>query len=121
MADHDSPLWDRLGIYHDLSPHWTSFNIAKALKFGLFIESPEQHTIERNEAFQMVTYRVTYQRQSWIPDTPKGSQAILFPAARADNHPVPTIIEELKLYFNPHIISLIFKWDPQLHTTWDVH
>ena len=93
---------------HDLSPPWTLLNIAKALKFGLFIEPPEQHTIERNKAFQMVTNRITYQRQSWIPDAPEGGQAVFIPAARADNHLVPTIIEEHKLYFNPHIISLMY-------------
>ena len=41
------------GMDHDLSPPWTLHNIAKALKFGLFIEPPEQSTIERNIAFQM--------------------------------------------------------------------
>ena len=51
MADQDSPLWERLGMDHDLSPPWTLLNIAKALKFGLFMESPEQHTIERNKSF----------------------------------------------------------------------
>ena len=38
-------------VDHDLSPPWTLLNIAKELKFGLFIEPPEQHTIERNIAF----------------------------------------------------------------------
>ena len=51
MANQDSRLWERLGIDHHLSPPWTSLKIAKALKFGLFIEPPEQHTIERNIAF----------------------------------------------------------------------
>ena len=31
------------------------------------------------------------------------------------------IIEEHKLYYNPHIISLMFMQEPQLHNTWDVH
>ena len=51
MANQDSPLWERLGMHHDLSPPWTSLNMAKALKFGLFIIPPEQQTIERNKAF----------------------------------------------------------------------
>ena len=104
MADQDSPLWERLGMNHDLSAPWTLLNIAKALKFGLFIEPPEQHTIEMNKVFQMVTDRLTFQRQSWIPN----AQMVFIPTARADNHPVPAIIEEHKLYFNLHIISLMF-------------
>ena len=86
---------------HDLSPRWTLLNVVKALKFGLFIIPPEQHIIERNKAFQMVTNRATYQRQSWIPDAPTGDQVVFIPTARAD-------IEEHKLYFNQHIISLMF-------------
>ena len=39
---------------HDLSPPWTLLNIAKAIKSGLFLQPPAQHTIERNIAFQMV-------------------------------------------------------------------
>ena len=117
MANQDSPLWERLGMDHDLSPPWTSLNMVKALEFGLFIIPPEQQIIERNKPFEWATY----QRQSWIPDAPTGKQAVFVPAARADNHLVPTIIEERKLYFNPCIISLMFMWDPENHTTWDVH
>ena len=51
MANQDSPSWERLDVDHDLSPRWTSLNMAKALKFELFIILPEQHTIERNNAF----------------------------------------------------------------------
>ena len=65
--------------------------------------------------------RVTYQRHSLIPDAPAGKQAFIIPTARADNCPVPTIIEEHQLYFNLHIITLLFMQDPETHTTWDVH
>ena len=68
----------------------------------------------------MVNNRATYQRQSWIPDAPAGEQAVFIPTARADNCPVPVIIEEHKLYFHQHIISLMFMWDPENHTTWNV-
>ena len=56
MANQDSPLWERLGMDHDFSPPWTLLNMtllnmAKALKFGLFIIPPEQQAIERNKAF----------------------------------------------------------------------
>ena len=68
----------------------------------------------------MVNDRLTFQEQSWIPNPPKGTQAVFIPAAGADNCPVPTIIEEHKFYFNLHIISLMFTQEPQLHTTWDV-
>ena len=43
------------------------------------------------------------------------------PTARADNCKVATIIEEYKLFFNPHIVALVFTQEPQLHTTCDVH
>ena len=39
---------------HDLSPPWTSLNIAKAIKSGLFAQPPAQHTTEENIAHQMV-------------------------------------------------------------------
>ena len=50
MANQDSQLWERLGMDHDLSPHWTSLNIVKAIKSGLFAQPPVQHTIEENKA-----------------------------------------------------------------------
>ena len=120
MADQDSPLWEKLGMDHDLSPTWTLINMAKAIKIGLFILPQEQHTIERNKAFQMVNNRATYHRQSWIPDTPACKRAVLIPNEKAGNHPVPTIIDEHELYFNPSIISLMFTQDPERCTTWDV-
>ena len=54
MANQDSPLWERLGMDHDLSPPWASLNIVKAIKSGLFTQPPAQHTIEKNVAHQMV-------------------------------------------------------------------
>ena len=77
--------------------------------------------IERGKAFQMVNNRATYQRQLWIPEAPTGKQTLFIPAASDANHLVPAIIEDHKLYFNPHIISLMFTWNPDNHTTWDVH
>ena len=59
MANQDSPLWERLGMDHDLGPPWTLLNMAKALNFRLFNIPPEQHTIERNKAFWMVNNRAT--------------------------------------------------------------
>ena len=50
---------------------------------------------------------------------PTGKQVVFIPAARADNCPVPAIIEEHKIYFNLHIISLLFAQDPENHTTLD--
>ena len=60
------------------------------------------------------------QRQSWIPDTPTGKQAAFIPPERADNHPVPTIMEKHKLYSTHEIISLMFTQDPENCSTWDV-
>ena len=100
MANQDSPLWERLGMDHDLSPPWTLLNVAKALMFRLLIKPPKQRTIETGKAFQMVNDRATYQRQSWIPEAPSGEKALFIPTASDNNHPVPAIIEEHKLYFN---------------------
>ena len=93
---------------HDLSPPWTLLNIMKAIKSGLLTEPPAQHTIGKNIAFQMVNDGLTYQEQSWVSDAPKGTQLVFIPAARADNHEITTIIEEYKLFYNLHIIALMF-------------
>ena len=69
----------------------------------------------------MVNDGLSCQEQSWIPVTPKGTQLVFIPTARADNYTVTTIIQEHKLLFNPCIIALMFMQEPQLHTTWDVH
>ena len=63
----------------------------------------------------MVNNRATYQRQSWIPEAAAGKQALFIPAASDDNHLVPAIIEEHKLYFNPCIISLMFMQDQDIY------
>ena len=68
----------------------------------------------------MVNNMATYQRQSWISDAPAGEQVVFIPTASDNNHPVPAIIEEHNLYFNLHIISLMFMWDPEYCSTWDV-
>ena len=69
----------------------------------------------------MVNNWATYQRQSWIPESPAGEQALFIPAASNENHPVLAIIEEHKLYFNPCIISLMLTWDPEDCIAWDAH
>ena len=106
---------------YNLSPPWTLFNMAMALNLRLLIIPPEQSTIEKGKAILMVNNRVTYQRQSWIPDGPAGEQAVCIPGASDENHLVPAIIEEHKLYFNPHIISLMFTWDPEDCIYWHIH
>ena len=67
MANQDSPLWERLGMDCDLSPPWTLFNMVMALNLGL---PPKHSTIEEGKALLMVNNKVTYQRQSWIPNAP---------------------------------------------------
>ena len=69
----------------------------------------------------MVNNKVTYQRQSRIPNAPTGMQAVFIPTTSNKNHLVPAIIKEHKLYFNLHIISLMFVWDPEESIIWDVH
>ena len=95
--------------------------MAMALNLRLFIMPPEERTIERGKAFRMVNNRATYRRQSWIPEAPAGKQALFSPTASDENHPLPAIIEEHKFYCNLHVISLMITWDPDNHTTWDVH
>ena len=93
MANQDSPLCERLGMDHDLSPPWTSLNIMKAIKVGLFTQPLAQCTIEENKAYLMVNNGLTFQEQSWVPDAYEGAQLVLIPAARVDNHKVTAIIE----------------------------
>ena len=119
MANQDSPL-ERLGMNYNLSPPWISFNMVMALNLGLLIIPPEQSTMDRGKALLMVNDRATYQRQSWIPDAPTGKQEFFIFTGSNENHLVPDIIEEDKLYFNPCIISLMYIWGPENHTTWDV-
>ena len=69
----------------------------------------------------MVNDGLTCQEQSWVSDAPNGTQLVFIPAAQVDNCKVTTIIEEHKLFFNLHIIALMFTQEPQLCTTWDVH
>ena len=105
---------------YELSPPWMLFNMAMALNLGLLIFPPQQRTIERGKALRMVNNRATYQRQLWIPEAAAGEQMLFIPSASDENHPVPSIIEEHRLYFNPHIISLMFTWDPEDCFTWDI-
>ena len=69
----------------------------------------------------MVNNGLTYQEQSWIPDAPEGTQLVFISTARMDNCEVATIIEEHKLFFNLHIIALMFMREPELQAKWDVH
>ena len=107
-------------VDHHLSPPWISLNMAKALNLGLLTIPQEGKIIGRGQPFLMVNNRATYQRQSCIPKHQMGKQALFIPTASDDNHLVPAIIEEHKLYFNLCIISLMFMQDPDNHTTWDI-
>ena len=71
---------------HDLSPPWTSHNIVKAIKAGLFAQPLLQCTTEKKKAYLMVNNRLTFQEQSWVPEACEGAQLVLIPTARADNH-----------------------------------
>ena len=62
----------------------------------------------------MVNNGLTFQEQSWVPDACKGAQLVLIPTARVHNCEVTTIIEEHMLFFNPHIIALMFMQEPEL-------
>ena len=120
MANQDSPLWERLGMDHDLSPPWTALNMVKALNLELLIIPQEEKIIGRAQPFLMVNNRATNKRQSRIPEAPTGEQVLFIPTASDDNHLVPAIIEEHKLFCNPRIIYLVFTWDPDNHTTWNI-
>ena len=56
-----------------------------------------------------------------MSDMPKGMQVVLIPASDNEDHLVPTIVEEYKLYFNLHLISLMFTQSIFQCDTWDVH
>ena len=103
----------------DLSPPWSSLNIMKAIKAGLFAQPLPPCTTEKKKAYLMVNNRLSFQEQSWVPEAGEGTQLVLIPAARADNQEVTTIIEEHKLFFNLCIIALMLTYESQLQNTWD--
>ena len=84
---------------YDLSPPWTSFNMVMALNLGMLSIPPIHRTAEMGKAILMVNNRATYQRQPYIHDTPAGMQLVFIPATNDENHLVPAIVEEHKLYF----------------------
>ena len=45
---------------------------------------------------------------------------MFIPTANDVNHPVPAIVKEHKHYFNPHMLALMFMWDPAKSVTWDI-
>ena len=62
MANQDSPLWERLGMDHDLSPPWTLLKLVKALKFRLLITPPEEKIIGRKSLMNV-------EQQGHLPKT----------------------------------------------------
>ena len=68
----------------------------------------------------MINNGLTFQEQSWVPDACEGTQLVFIPVAIVDNHEVTAISEEDKLFFNPHIIALMFTGESECQTTWDV-
>ena len=105
---------------HDLSPPWTSLNITKAIKAGLFAQPSEQILRKDNAAYQMVNNGLTFQEQSWVPSAQRGAQMVIVPTARVDNCAETIIVEELKLFFNPQVIALMFALESDLQNTWDL-
>ena len=93
---------------HDLSPPWTLLNNVKAFKAGLFAQPAAQRITEENTAYQKVNNGLTFQEQSWVPNTCKGAQLVIIHTERVGNHEVTAIIEEHKLFFNPCVIVLKF-------------
>ena len=78
---------------NDLSSPWTLSNMAMALNLGMLSVPPVHSTTEMDKAILI--------RQSYIHDTPTEMQAVFIPATNNENHPVPAIVEEHKLYFKP--------------------
>ena len=120
MANQNSPIWETLGMDHDISPLWTSLNITKAIKAGLFALPPPPCTMQGKRAYLMVNNRLTFQEQSWVPEAGKGTQLVLIPATRVDNQEVTAILVEDKLFFNSCIIALMFMHESRLQNTWDI-
>ena len=45
-----------------------------------------------------------------MSDAPKGTQVVFIPTLDDEGYPVPSIVKEYKLYFNPCLISLTITW-----------
>ena len=120
MTDQDLPLQKRLGMDYDHSPPWTSFNMVMVLNIGLPIKLPVHRITKEGMTALELNNKITYQRQSYLHGTPTGMQVVLIPISNDINHPVPAIVEEHKLYFNPPNISLMFMWNSEKFHTWDI-
>ena len=70
---------------HDLSHPWTSLNISKAIKTGLFALPLPPCTTDKKKAYVMVNNGLTIKEQSWVPEAGEGVELVLIPTARADN------------------------------------
>ena len=104
---------------YDLIPSWMSFNMVMALNIGLLIKL-QVHRITQEGKTALKVNKISYQRQSYLHGTPTGVQTVFIPASNDVNHQVPVIVEEHKLYFNLHIISLMFTWNSEKSHTWDI-
>ena len=88
-----------------------------ALNIGL-LQKPEICTTARaGKPTIMVNIRDTYQQQLYMQTTPEGMQAIFIPVTYDESHPVPNIVKEHKLYFNPCVISIMFTYSLPMHYT----
>ena len=105
---------------HDLSPPWTSFNIAMALKIGLLINLEVHRMMKESKTPLLVNNQTRYQQQSYLQGAPTGMQAVFIPASNDISHLVPAIVEEKKLYFNLQMIALMFMQDLVKSVIWDI-
>ena len=121
MVHQSSRIWAKLGMDYELTPPWTSINMAQAINLGLLIAPDKERRVEQGQPFLMISNRATYQRKSWIPDAFAGKQVVFIPTSNDGTHPVPALIEEHKLYFNLCFIALMSMGDPEDHTVWDLH
>ena len=92
-----------------------------ALHIGMLIRPEVHRRTQEGKTSLKVNNQISYQRQSYLQGAPTGMQAVFIPTSNNVDHLVPAIVEEHKLFINPHVIALMFTQNPDKSTTWDIH
>jgi hypothetical protein len=113
-SQQNQPVWDAMGMDSNLSPPWTSFNIAKAVRVGILKSAPDsQPFVPPSKPIGLVNDSQTRQSHSLIDRHERGNQALYVPVARDAQRPLPPEVQQYNLYFDPVMISIMFGIDEE--------
>jgi hypothetical protein len=114
VTQQNQSVWDAMGMDVNLSPPWTSFNIAKAVRVGILRSAPDgQPFVPPSKPVGLVNDLQTHQSHSLIDRHERGNQALYVPVARDAQSPLPPEVQKYNLYFDPVMISVMFGIDEE--------